>query len=533
MRENVTFGECLAEILNALDLKSSRLAREINIDASLIYKWLRCERIPSSDSPYIELIMNYLSKKALNPHQKMNLTEVLTRHEIFLSGTSDKEMLDKLKSLLLDAQNNSINQRHQSKSASKLGAARPCTAGCDLKGKDDFTGSYDNVQIIKGNHNVIAAFFNLSKQAPGAPPGQNNTILITIGNDLKILSDTSGIYRRWIKKIYTLLSSGWKLILHIVLDDNVFRTIHIIENIQALLPTGNLSIYYSSKQSIDYCRGTELCIIPDTGALLCFSTNKKNLIDSAFLFRSKDSLELLANRFFHNLNSAKPLLKSCPPQKTSEFQQTFAEYEETPGDKFVFKGGLSTVTLPLDLYEKYLGLVRIHDPHFSYRAFLHRRRIEAFEEHVRHYSFKDVCFIESVMHLVDRKKYSFDEEYLFEEYTPQKIDIIRHLEYLVGLLEKYDNYNIAFVRRSLFEHLNDINWMVKDGSCVLIEIYNEIYFRDHSCPKINFSITEKSVVQAFHNYFNILWDEIPDENKNKENSIAWLKSLIVKCSEQR
>lgn len=528
MRENVTFGECLSEILIALNLKSSRLARGINIDASLIYKWLRRERVPSSDSPYIELIMNYLSRKALSPQQKMNLTEVLNRYEIFLSGTSDAEMLDKLKSLLLNVQNYSIMLRHQMKNGALN--ERPCTVGSDLGSKDESACNYDHVEIIRGNQNVIASLINLSKQTPEAPPGKNNTILITVNNDLKILSDTSGIIRRWITTLYAMLSGGWKLIFHIVLDGNVFRTIHIIENIQALLTTGNLSVYYSLKQSTD-CTDTELCIIPDTGALLCFSSNKKNLIDSAFLFRSKDSLELLSGRFFHNLKSAKPLLKSYPPQKNSEFQQAFAEYEETPGDKYVFKGGLSTVTLPLDLYEKYLGLAQIKDPHFSYRAFLHRRRIEAFEEHVRHYSIKDVCFIESVMHLVDRKKYSFDEEYLFEDYAPQKIDIIRHLEYLIGLLEKYDNYNIAFVNRSLFEHLHNVNWMVKDNNCVLIEIYNEIFLEDNSCPKMNFSITEKSVVQAFHNFFNILWDEIPEENKNKKDTIAWLKSLIVKCGE--
>lgn len=529
MRENVTFGECLSGILIALNLKSSRLAREINIDASLIYKWLRGERIPSSDSPYIELIMNYLFRKALNPQQKMNLTEVLSRNEVLLSGTSDAEMLDKLKSLLLNAQNHSIKLRHQMKDGGPR--ERPCPSDGNPVSKNDFDVNYDNVQVIRGNHNVIAAFFNLSKQAPGAPPGKNNAILITVSNDLKILSDSNGVSRRWIKMLYTLLSGGWKLIIHLVLDGDVFRTIHIIDNIQTLLTTGNLSIYYSLRQPTDYCMDTELCIIPDTGALLCIPTHKKNLIDSAFLFRSKDSLEILTGRFFHNLKLAKPLLKSYPPQRNSEFQQAFAEHEETPGDRFVFKGGLSTATLPLDLYEKYLRLAQVPDPNYSYRVFLHRRRIEAFQEHVRHYSFKDVCFMESVMHLVNRKNYSFDEEYLFEDYTPQKNDIIRHLEYLIGLLEKYDNYNIAFVRKSLFEHLHNINWMVKDSSCVLIEINNETFPADNSCPKMNFSITENSVVHAFHNYFNILWDEIPNENKNKENTIAWLKSLIVKCSE--
>lgn len=528
MKENAAFGECLSEILRALNLKSSKLARELNIDASLVYKWLRSERIPSVDSPYIELLIGYLSKKPLSQQQRTNLAEVLSRHEINLSGTNDAELLDKAKLLLKNVQSLSIRQHDRWKRLKKINTVK-CTALDSLSGclgRNALACDYDSVQIIKGSTNVIASMIDLLKQAPRTPSGSSNAILLTINNDIKVFNDKNGITRVWMQELYTLLMGGWKLILHVSLDGDVTRTIQIIECMQTLLTTGNLSVYYHIKQPVEISGDTELFIIPGTGALLCFFTYKKKLIDSAFLFHSDDSLELLSSRFFQNLNSAEPLLKSYPHHRTSDFQQAFAEYEETPGDKCVFKWGLSTATLPMDLYHKYLELAKVPDPYFSYRTFLHKRRLDAFEEHVQHYHFRDICFWESVIQLVENNRYSFDEEYLFEDSTPQKNDIIRHLEYLIELLVKYDNFNIAFVSMSTFESLHSINWMVKGSSCVLIEIDSRIGSMDNLYPRMNFSITEKSVVHAYHSYFNNLWDSIPDDYKNKNHTIARLKSLI-------
>jgi hypothetical protein len=403
-------------------------------------------------------------------------------------------------------------------------------SGCGLVKNEDLICESDNVQIIRGNLHVINPLVNLLKKAPGTPIGNNDTILVMIDNYAKILSFAKDINTIYIQTLYGLLNCGWKLILHITLDGDASRTINIIENIQALLTTGNLTIYYNLKQPNDFSRDTELFVIPQTGCLLCFSTHTKNLIDSAFLFHSKSSIELLTERFFQNLNSAKPLLKSYPSQESSEFQQTFAEYEETPGEKYVFKGGLSTVTIPLDLYEKYLRLDHIPDAEFSHRIFLHKRRLDSFEDHVKHYKFKDICFIESVIELVDKKKYSFDEEYLLRDSTPQNEDIVRHLGCLINLLEKYDNYYIAFVSKAMLPYMNDINWMIKGNNCVLIETLNKNGNQDYFNPKMNFSITEKSVVRAFHDYFDILWETVPDKNKNKKETVTWLKSMIRKCN---
>jgi hypothetical protein len=314
------------------------------------------------------------------------------------------------------------------------------------------------------------------------------------------------------------------------LDNNVSRTIKIIENIQILLNTGNFSVYYC-KQNNDITNGNELYIIPQTGALFCFSSHLRNQVDSAFLFHAKDSIDVLSAHFFQFFYSAKPLLKSYPSQKTTEFQQAFAEAEETLGDKYVFKGGLSTITMPLHLYEKYLNLGCKTNLEISYRMFLHRRRLDAFEAQVKYYKFKDICFIESIEQLINEQKYSFDEYYILESSTPHNIDIVCHLENLINMLQKYENYEIAIASEKFFEHLSNICWMVKGDSSVLIETFNKNYRmlnKDNYCSEINLTITEKGVVSAFRNYFLMIWNNIPDQCKDKKSTIEWLKSLIRK-----
>lgn len=237
---------------------------------------------------------------------------------------------------------------------------------------------------------------------------------------------------------------------------------------------------------------------------------------------------MLTGRFFYGLNSAAPLLKPYPP---TEFQHISVESEEMLGDKYVFKDGLSTVTIPLSLFEKYLKLSGKSNQEISHRVFLHKQRLDAFNKQIKYFKFKDICFIESLERLVDKKKYSPDENYILNGVTPADKDIVCHLEYLIDLLKKNDNYDIAFVSQTQFIHMTSVNWMVKGKDIVLLEAFKgKATDEAFSYEEINFAITEKGVVNAFHDHFLILWDQLPVKSKNKKNSITWLKSLIEKCN---
>jgi hypothetical protein len=542
-----------------LDLKSSRLAREINIDSSLIYKWLRNERVPSNESPYIELILKCIEKRLNNSSQRKAVLDVLSYYEIELAETADICILDSLRMILQDSQGYSVRLHNKMKIRRKFFSSGISTVAECFENADTRSGKSENynysaydlhntaadtenllygrdyVQIIKGTLKILYSAVNLLKQLPKTPCPNSGTILMTFNSDIRSPLETKAISGVCVQTLYDLLSGGWNIIFKLRLDNNMNRTIKIIEYIQVLLAAGDLAIYYD-RQHADFSSNIELCILPQTGALFSFSTCSDNQIDSAFLFRSKKSIEMLTKRFYCDLNSAKPLLRSYPPQQSPEFQYALTEAEVIPGDKYVFKGGLSTVTFPLCLYEKYLGLSGKPSHEISYRIFLHKKRIDSFEKQVKHYKFKDICFIESINRLIDKKEYSPDENYILNDNVPNNEDIILHLENLIDLLKKHDNYNIAFVSQTQFVHMGGINWMVKGKDSVLAEAFRiglpggdpSDPDGDSSLSEMNFVITESGVVNAFHDYFLILWDNIPDEFKDKKKSIAWLRSLIKK-----
>ena len=551
MKENLTYGECLSEILFALNIKASWLAREISIDSSLIYKWMRNERVPPYGSPYINLILKCIAKKLSNPSSKKAMIEVLNSFEFDVSETNDTHILTLLQSILESSQEHSITMHKKAKKQHRLFTARISSVVDfienidarstnssntyntteehnfnDLINEESLSACHDQVQIIQGNSQILYSALSLLRQAPKSPkPGES--ILITLNGNGHLLHCEKALSSYLVKTLSELLGNGWNIFLLLKLDGNANRTIKIIEDIQGLLATGNLKIYYY-KNPVASDTVSELFIVPEAGVLLGFSACTKNQIDSAFLFRSKTSIELLTSNYFQYLVSSKPLLKSYPSQFSAEIQKEFAECEEMPGNKYVFKDGLSTITMPADLYEKYLNLESEANCDLTYRLFLHKKRLDAFKLQIMHFEFKDICFIESIEELVENRKYSSDEDYLLRGNKPSGSDIVRHLENVIDLLQTYKNYEIAFVSKEHYKRMANINWMVKGNGGVLIEAFNKSLQPNY---EVNFLITEKSTVSAFYDYFMILWKNIPDENKNKSNSIAWLRLLIEECEQ--
>lgn len=555
MKKHATFGECLAAILNAIDLKCSKLAKDINVDPSLIYKWLRDERVPSYDTPYIELISNFIANKVSNKFQMKAIADILDKYGIETAENGNENLKSKISVCLREAQGYSIELRKKNRKKDKSHNA-PNVAGflkhintnegtnennCRTNFRNhDFvnTGNMfcgiDNVQIISGHIEVIYSTIMLLKQAHRKPDSKDGRILITFSSEMDILLNDNDLRYKWIEALQGALICGWNIIFQLRLNNNISRTIKIIEDMQSLLPQGNLTVYYH-KVDDDVFILNELCVIPDIGALLCFSSKTGKQADRAFWYHEKESIDTLTAYFFQQLTFARPLMKAYPSQKTMEFQQALAEAEEAPGARYIFKNGLSTITIPLNLYEKYLRLDHKTNQEISYRMFLHKKRLEAFETHVKYYEFKDICFIESLEKLAENKKYPFDESYMPENRVPGNEDIVGHLENLICMLKKYDNYEIAFVSQKDFYNLSDICWTVMENSSVIIKTLNKNKTESDNNSyntETNFIITEKSIVNAFHDYFLRIWNELPERSKDKGNAVNFLQSLINKCKSE-
>lgn len=541
---NISFGECLSSVLQTLNLKPSKLAKEMNIDSSLIYKWLRNERVPSYETQYIDQISGYVAKRINNTYQKEELLNLFIKYGIKLSDTSGAAISDLLKKMLYEAQGYSIRQHRAIKhSAGKVSELANTLNSIDIRKRTPQIGGgdinecpemlfscSDYIQIIKGRNGITSAETELLKKAARIKPSSGeNTILITYNSEIDVI-DNDKWRNNWINILSNVMSNGWRIVLQIILGNNIRSKMIIIEALQILLAYENINIYYQKTPCYINSFYKEY-IVPGIGALICFPPVCDPEMNRAFWYQSRESIITLTEHFAVRLNTAKPLIKPYPPQKSTEFQQAFAEAEEMFGDKFVLKDGLSAVTMPAGLYEKYLRESGRTSHEISYRLFLHKRRLDSFNTQIKYYRYKDICFSESLEKLVNGHGYSFDENNVLGGRIPDTSDIRSHLYNVIEMLQKYDNYKLAIISKKQFRHFVDINWAVKDKCCVLFGSDGIVSAKSFFRSEINFTVTEEDVVMAFAGYFRMIWDQIPESCKDKAETIKQLEGYIKRIQQ--
>lgn len=557
MQFNETFGECLTKLLRIMGMKGSVLAKGINVDPSLVYKWLRNERVPSYSSPHIDSITDFFMKCIINSFQRTKIINELKEYRFEIPGDDPKSFQSALRKYLLESQgysievsiNNTVSDKEKFQPKVK-DLVKPMGIPSDMINNSKFQTNednnnvielsevgflhnpsfgYDKVKVIRGNKEVSNYVLALLQSAIDKPDSKNDIIIITLSNSTNQLYD----YREYVMQLkHTLLeilSKGWTVILLIRLNIDRKTMIKVIEIFQSVFPMGKLNIYFYKNNDVSI--HDELFIVPKKGALYCFSSELINQLDSAFLFRSKQSIILLTKHYMQFLTAAKPLLHEYPYYAKAEFQLKITESEENLGNRYYFSGGISTVTIPINLYEKYLNMSRISKNEALLFLDCHRRRLAAFKAQIRYYRYKDIWLREAVEMLVSEKKYSFSKNHILENCVPNNKDIICHLENIVNMLEAYENYEVALVTKNDYKDACRMCWMVKENSSAFIKAIKTNTQKSISCDYsdsgINALVTEKEVISAYQEYFISIWNKIYYNKIRKKELVKWLRNQIA------
>lgn len=545
MKDTETFGVCLRKLMGILNLKGSVLAKGINVDSSLVYKWLRDERVPSYSSPHVDLIVDYFSKCIINSFQQENVINMLRKRGYTISEADSSSIPEAIRTSLLEGQGYSIEICADRKNEAKIKIrpndyVQPKTfemtnnmnnIPSSTPGPvpaDRISWDSGKVKILEGSEEVMNSMLSLLKSVPKKNDNNDDSILITINNSVHPMDCSEEFNTQWKRILLSVLNKGWTVILLVRLSKDKRRIIKIIQDMQFALSSGRYCIYYYNKAETSPLN--EIIIVPCRGALYCFSSKLKNQVDSAFLFESIKSIKLLSAHFSQFFTTARPLLHVYPSQMTIEYQKKFAEIEENLGDRYTFKGDISVITMPIDLYEKYLRISAKPEHEIALRLIYHRRRLEAFKTQIKYYKYKDIWFRESLEQLINEKNYPFDQYYILENNIPNSKDIAYHLENVIDMLEKYENYEIAIVSKKDYENLCKTIWMVKENNSVFIETFNPAIPRKSKSntyeSEINLHLSEKDVINAFQDYFMMIWNGIKYNDKDRNKIIKWLRDKI-------
>ncbi|MDF2986052.1 MAG: helix-turn-helix transcriptional regulator [Eubacterium sp.] len=516
MATNIKFGECLKLLISSLDISINRLAKAINVDNSLVNRWIHGKRVPSYNTLYIDRISEYLSKNVHNTIQLEHLNNVLL--EVCRDTGAVADLQEKIRITLKESQGYSFECKKAERKESKIhmtNMEEGLSNAVALSSKD---------KIILGINNILSAAISLLETAVCQAQQKEKTIYITLNSDMDLHTLPYNKLARFKELLLSTINHGWEVVFLLRLTNNTARTLKLINFILPFMKTGRLNLYYFKKYGV-FATERELCIISGVGALSCFSTLPTSEISCAFYLESKAAVNILKDYFNILLtNHAKQLVKHYSQDMNSDYYSLLAESEENIGTRYVYNYGLNRFFLPEKLYKKLMGRKNVPSEAMQMSLKYHNRQINAIISNIQNYKHKEIYPVDSIKKLISHRQlylYTYSGIEIVELKVKEIIEILQNI---ITILQKYSNYNIAFLSQDGDSTLiiNDLYCTVKERHSVQFEAFKPPIGKH----QVRLSIEEPMLVRAFEEYFCDLWDHIAPLNKDKGDVISWLQNQI-------
>lgn len=524
---SILFGECLKLFLTSLDISNNRLSKAINVDSSLVNRWIHGKRVPPYHSNYIESITEYLSHNVHNTLHEQQIN--LIYFNVFAENGMEHDISKKIQMVLLEAQGHSIEYDKRKKQELKHQLSDKVQTS-NVTNEDQYSNLHQDVlpytdlstddKVIFGVDNIFAASFYLLDRAANHKSKVHDFIYITYRSF--IYSENTSHFIKWREIIQKAINNGWKIILLVKMNHNTNRIIRFMNYMFPLIQTGKLILYYI-KNYESIATGDELVVVPDIGVLSSFSTDLHSGSNCGLYITNKSAIHIYQSHFHAFLEKhAQPLMRFFSDR--NDYCSYLTESEDNIGNRFLYRYCFSVLTLPEHLYEKFIDKKKLASDAKNLAISFYRKRLSAFHSNIQTFEYKDVYMTASIKDLMKTHQFYFYSNTGNEAMYMDPDDIIEYLENIIHLLQKYENYKIAFLPESHYgENMESFCCVVKERITVLFEANNQ----SPNTQELHISITEPSFVKSTYEYFNELWEQIAPAYREKSEVIAWLKYQIT------
>jgi len=541
MPTNMKFGECLRYLLSIVNISIVKLAKVINVDTSLVNKWINEKRTPSYNTDYIEKISEYLSSCILNSFQIEYLDNLFLK--IFGDNKTEINTKEKIMKILLQSQGYSIECRRLANKEMKkqlINQEKVLNSFIDPQYQVNQTDSiniYPNLitppsneysinlsnedKIIIGFKNVIAIGIYLLEKASTHKCANDDVIYISLDSNMFMpyYSNDLNNFRDYMLKA---IHAGWSIQFLLKLNNSINNVVNLIEFVRPLIGTGKFHPYCFKKYH-HFSTYQEFIVVPNLGTLLQISSNFNSETDTAFYFSNTAAINIIKNNvesmFINDVNS---IVKYYTHDDAIDYSDFLAEQEDIIGNRILYKRDFSILVLSESLYKKFVNRINLTSSEIDASLKFYNRRLKAFLSNVKNYSYTDIYHIDCINNLIKWRKFKL---YLYNKVLTISLevdDVIEILKNLVTLLKNNTNYNIAFIFHD--NNVSDFEFycIVKERTSIVAETYSS----SKDKPLVRLTIKDPLLVKAFEVYLNEVLEQIPPINKDKKEIINWLEREI-------
>ncbi len=546
MESVLEFGECLKIMLSPLNITYNQLARGINVDPSLVSRWINNKRVPPYNSNHVQNIAKFISNSIANDQQEQSITEVIYMFNSNKKNDKFKSIEDRLENILLVGQEYSIERRKNIavKINSKYYEANfsekefvLASSGSDiLSNNDDINVSnymLCNECVVVGQKHVLSSIIDVLDKASKTNGEHSEPILITLNNGAELFLYNQDFYNLIESLIIRILDSNWKIVITLLLKDNIKATLRAIGFIQKFIKYENFRVYYFNDVS-PYTRGTDVVIVPKIGAIvcLCFLDYSLYSIGNAFYFKSQKAIDALLYHYYKSISYSSPLIVDRFYSRDVFFCKSKAENMGRLGNTYLYSKGIDSSTVPMRLYEKYLKILSSTKAELDKKAKYHENSLQTFNFSVKACTYKNIYIKEDIENLIAKRNFLLVDGYPISlKQNLDKIDIIEYINNVIYLLKKHDNYEIALISKKSKNILPNFFFETKGLNSLYISTSNSLESTNVNTSRnqklaFSFLINEPVIVRSVNELFIDAWEVIPKINKDKKNVIAWLENSL-------
>lgn len=502
----IRFGEYLGQLLRERGCSGSRLANMVGIDPALVYRWLRNEAVPKLDTAYCDEI-------AQNLHLSQADLRQLKEAQVYsLSKPSERRPRARSSSAAVERLLRRAGPQGQANgsSAAPLQTLAPRQSG-----------------VIWGRPAVLEAVISLLESLPALPRLQSNTIMMTFQGAEDAFEDFPEQQEQLNKALLGVVQRGWHIRHLWRLDQDVHRSISLVENMLRLLGTRRYQPHYIA-QGGTLAPAYDLLIVPKTAALLFLATQNPRRDDAALLTHDPEQIELMHTHFDQLQALSRPLAQSYLPEDMPRNWQAYAEAESQPGGRFAVKDGFTFLTEPPSWYQPggLMGQVlEFSSPDLAFALEQQRRRQAAFQANISTHPYRDISSRRGIEQLAQCGAVPRSDRYPPGFRLPPAARR-EHLERAIHLLRTNQHYELALIDEEEEQFVpTEMFWEVVGKQTVLMLCWStDMSGKD---VQVELLIHEPTIVHAFHDYVAELWDRIAPAHKDKTQVIAWLEQQIA------
>jgi hypothetical protein len=509
-----SFGGYLSTVLADRQLTPRDLASLLEVDLSLVYKWLRGERTPRFNSGHADRIAQALelppsARQTLLQSQVRSLRERPAQRSRpaprghFVSAPVDS---------LIDYRTKSLPGR------------APTPRGVRRATKALVEGA------VRGPRAALEAAIELLATAP-SPRSLDQTIQLTWQSAGALDPFHPPFGTEWIYELRGALARGWQAQQLWRLNRDISRSVTLVQTMLDLVGAGAYESFFIPKHEtlqVPY----DLLIIPDHAAALFFATANGATVDSAVVTRDPAQIALYSAHFALLAKQAQPLMESYPRRLVGLFDQVQVESELRSPGRLIVKYAPSVITEPADFTSESSFLAqRMREMGFAGAA-LHQRlerrreRLTALLAHAETTDSRDICTMQAIEEIV-RQGWYLENAQLRPTTGAPVAERRQHLHNMIAVLERYPHYHLALLDEDEARDLQvtrETVWEILGAERVLINACS--IDSDDQPVYLDITLDEPHLVAAFVAHFESLWQRIAPAHRDKQWVIAWLKKRL-------